>query len=87
MNIDHIKQFINDWSALGLENPTKAVELEHEVVVNEHKCFIDVLIPSTKVLIENKSRGSEKSDALVDEAFKCYEKETTVPQYVALGKK
>ena len=24
---------------------------------------------------------------LVDEAFKCYEKETTVPQYVALGKK
>ncbi|MBQ9480186.1 MAG: sodium:solute symporter, partial [Selenomonadaceae bacterium] len=24
---------------------------------------------------------------LVDEAFKCYEKETTVPQYMALGKK
>ena len=24
---------------------------------------------------------------LVDEAFRCYEKETTVPQYVALGKK
>ena len=47
MNIDNIKQFINDWSA----------------------------------------RDSEKSDALVDEAFKCYEKETTVPQYVALGKK
>ena len=75
MNIDNIKQFINDWSArgseksdahlfwlellraLGLENPTKAVELEREVVVNEHKCFIDVLIPSTKVLIEQKSRG------------------------------
>ncbi|MBQ9480104.1 MAG: class I SAM-dependent DNA methyltransferase [Selenomonadaceae bacterium] len=43
--------------ALGLADPTQAVELEKEVNVNGHTCFIDVFIPSTKVLIEQKSRG------------------------------
>ncbi len=45
--------------ALGLEQPTKKVNFEYPVEVDEHKCFIDVLIPSTKVLIEQKSRGVE----------------------------
>ncbi len=44
-------------TALGLENPLNSVRLEHEVDVDGHACFIDVLIPSTRVLIEQKSRG------------------------------
>ena len=44
-------------TALGLKNPTQAVEFEREIDVDGHKCFIDVLIPSTRVLIEQKSRG------------------------------
>ena len=42
---------------LGLDQPTQKVNFEYPVEVDEHKCFIDVLIPSTKVLIEQKSRG------------------------------
>ena len=40
-----------------------------------------LIVPIVSALTEPPERR------LVDEAFKCYEKETTVPQYVALGKK
>ena len=44
-------------TALGLDNPTRTVIFEKEVDVDGHACFIDALIPSTRVLIEQKSRG------------------------------
>ena len=44
---------------LGLEQPTQKMQFEVPVDVDKHKCFIDIMIPSTKVLIENKSRGSD----------------------------
>lgn len=40
-----------------------------------------LIVPIVSVLTQPPERK------LVDEAFKCYDKETTVPQYVALGKK
>ena len=40
-----------------------------------------LIVPIVSALTEPPERR------LVDDAFKCYEKETTVPQYVALGKK
>ena len=49
------------WSdllrALGLKNVNSAAEFEKEVDVDGNKCWIDVFIPSTRVLIEQKSRG------------------------------
>ncbi len=44
-------------TALGMKNPTQAVEFEKSIEIEEHICFIDVFMPSTKVLIEQKSRG------------------------------
>ena len=44
-------------TALGMKNPTQAVEFEKSIEIEEHACFIDVFMPSTKVLIEQKSRG------------------------------
>ena len=44
-------------TALGLENPLRAIEFEKEVHIDKNIGFIDVFIPSTRVLIEQKSRG------------------------------
>ena len=58
-------------TALGMKNPMQAVEFEKEIVVDGHTCFIDIFIPSTKVLIEQKSLGIdlEKSARQSDGKF------------------
>ena len=43
--------------ALNVDAPEAFIQSEVPVNVDDHKCFIDIFIPSTKVLIENKSRG------------------------------
>lgn len=41
--------------ALGVENPTEAIEFEDQVHIDKSTGFIDGYIPETKVLIEQKS--------------------------------
>ena len=43
--------------AFGIAEPTKFMKFELPIDVEEHKCFIDIWLPTTRVLIENKSRG------------------------------
>ncbi len=43
--------------ALGVDAPEAFIKSEMPVSVDDHACFIDIFIPATKVLIENKSRG------------------------------
>ena len=43
--------------ALGIDNPMQFMQFELPIDVDDHKCFIDGWINSTKVLIEQKSRG------------------------------
>ncbi len=43
--------------ALGVDKPDNIIKFETPIDVDGQKCFIDGLIPSTKVLIEQKSRG------------------------------
>ncbi|MBR1579355.1 MAG: class I SAM-dependent DNA methyltransferase [Selenomonadaceae bacterium] len=57
--------------ALGINDPTKFIRFEIPIDVDDHKCFIDGWIGSTKVLIEQKSRGIDldKSARQSDGAF------------------
>ena len=43
--------------ALGVDQPTKILNFEVPVDVDDHKCYIDVWIKPTKILVEHKSRG------------------------------
>ena len=43
--------------ALGVDNPDDFIRFEYPIEVEGQTCFIDGLILTTKVLIENKSRG------------------------------
>ena len=49
------------WIALirlfGIDNPEQFMQFELPIDVDDRKCFIDAWIPSTRVLIEQKSRG------------------------------
>ena len=42
---------------LGIDRPTNFIQFEVPIDVDDHTCFIDAWIPSTKVLIEQKGRG------------------------------
>ena len=42
---------------MNVPEPEKLMQFEKPIDVDDHKCFIDALIPSTRVLIEQKSRG------------------------------
>ena len=42
---------------LNIERPEQFIRFELPIDVDDHKCFIDAWINSTKVLIEQKSRG------------------------------
>ena len=42
-------------NVLGVENPTSIIQFEKPVVIEKNTKFIDGFIPSTKVLIEQKS--------------------------------
>lgn len=42
-------------NVLGIEEPTKYIEFEKPVVVEKNQKYIDGYIPTTKVLIEQKS--------------------------------
>ena len=47
--------FLRD--VLNLPNPEKCIRFEQPIESDEHQCFIDAIIPATRVLIEQKSRG------------------------------
>ena len=47
---------------LGVEHPFDLIEFEKSVKL-KHKSFIDAYIPSTRVLIEQKSQGEKLNDA------------------------
>lgn len=53
---------------LGVENPTEFIEFEDQVYLEKNTGFIDAYIPSTKILIEQKSiekdlrKGIRQSD-------------------------
>ena len=42
---------------LGIDRPTNFIQFEVPIDVDDHTCFIDAWIPSTKVLIEQKGSG------------------------------
>ena len=44
-------------AALGFKNPSEHVRFEFPIEVDGRQCYIDVWIPTTDVLIEQKSRG------------------------------
>ena len=46
----------------GVQDPKRLIAYEVKVALN-HASFIDALIPSTHVLIEHKSRGTDLSKA------------------------
>ena len=41
----------------GIKKPAEFVKFEEPIYINKRKCFIDIWIAATRVLIENKSRG------------------------------
>ncbi len=53
--------FLHD--ILGVEDPTKVIRFEERVML-DHTSFIDAMIPSTHVLIEQKKRGVNLRSAI-----------------------
>jgi len=49
---------------LGVENPTQFIEFEDHVKIDKANGFIDGFIPSTKVLIEQKSKEKNLREAI-----------------------
>ena len=54
--------FLRD--VLNVQKPEKIIYFEQSIDIKGHKCFIDAMIPSTKVLIEQKSAAVDLDEPI-----------------------